>query len=456
MVLTITDELLICGVKRRILIKNPLKVFLCLVLLLYLETIIRIVTTNSNDAVLDQEVPFFIDAVTPEEEKFMQRIAADIIREGGSNDTCLSRSCLEILADKFARAFPISSFSQWCVTHPPTGSEENDYYGLLMVKVPKAASSTAAAVTLRILNQTLSRNQKHNCRVEYDHRLATSYLRSPSAQSFLWTSIRDPTKRALSRAFFTDVSLKNRPPSDDVILDGLQRVHHKFGSLSVCQGGFQVRYTTLHDIPEFSACTEDNRTVVTRPERVVLSLKRIIEAYGFIALVERMDESLVILSMLLQIPLTDVLISSSSKVAGSSYLWSYGKCVKLVKAFVSPAVKEYLESRAWIAQNYGDILLHMIVNKSLDMTINRVLGRENFKRKMIEYKRLKALDLEYCASTTILPCDKDGKSQITASRQNCYSEDFGCGYPCVDRMIKNDQLHTKEQRSIWEPTRSWI
>jgi hypothetical protein len=443
MVLVVKEEISLCGIKRRILIKNPLKVFLCIILLAYLETIVRILATNTNGSGMDEEVPFFVDAVSPEEEKFMQNIAKDIIREELSNDVCLSRSCLEILADKFARAFQISSFSKWCVTEPPSGLDKQDYYGLLMVKVPKAASSTAAAITLRIRNQTSLRNQNHLCRVEYDHRLATSYAKAPSDHSFLWTSIRDPTKRSLSRIFFTDVSLKNRPPSDDNILNGLQREHHKFGSLSVCQGGFQVRYTTLRDIPEFSACKEDNRTVLTRPERVVLSVKRIIDAYGFIALVERMDESVVILSMLLQIPLTDVLISSNSKVAGSSYLWSYGKCVKLVKAFVSPVVKEFLESRSWKVQNYGDMLLYMIVNKSLDMTIDKVLGRENFKKKLLEYQRLKALDLELCASTTILPCNKDGKSQIQASRRNCYAEDFGCGYPCIDSMINNDQLHSK-------------
>jgi hypothetical protein len=109
-----------------------------------------------------------------------------------------------------------------------------------------------------------------------------------------------------------------------------------------------------------------------------------------------MDESLVALSMLLNIPVTDVLISSS-KVAGSSYFMRYGKCVKLVKAFVSPAVKEHLESKTWLAQNYGDTLLHMTVNKSLDLTIDQSLGRANFDLKLSEYKRLKALDAKICA-----------------------------------------------------------
>jgi len=129
----------------------------------------------------------------------------------------------------------------------------------------------------------------------------------------------------------------------------------------------------------------------------------------------------------------------------------FGKCVKLAKAFVSPGVQKYLDSNAWNSQNFGDVLLHMIANRSLDLTIDQSIGRKEFERKLEEYKRLKALDQEICAPTTILPCSKDGKNQVGSSRENCYAEDYGCGYPCIDRMLKDEKLHSKSQRDLWKP-----
>jgi len=132
----------------------------------------------------------------------------------------------------------------------------------------------------------------------------------------------------------------------------------------------------------------------------------------------------------------------------------FGKCVKLVKAFQSPAVKEYLQSKEWLAQNYGDTILHMAVNKSLDMTIDETIGRSAFQRKLVEYKRLKELDMERCAPHTILPCSKDGVNQVGPSRLNCYAEDYGCGYPCINQMLQDNTLHTKAQRALWQPSSS--
>jgi hypothetical protein len=414
------------------------------------------ISKNYNHEVDPASVPFFVDLVSRQETQYMERMKQSIDRV--DEDVCYTHDCLDKVATQLARAYPKPDVSQWCVTTPPKGLTESDYYGLLMVKVPKSASSTAAAVTLRIREELKNRTASSQvCRVEYDHRLAAEYAKAPVAQRFLWTSIRDPTKRAMSRIFFTDVSYKNQEPTDDIVLQGLTRQHHKFGAVSPGQGGFQVKYTTLQSILEMSAWNEQNRTILQKPERVALSVKRIVDTYGFMALVERMDESLVLLSMLLNIPLTDVLISSSSKVAGSSYFMRFGKCVKLAKAFQSPAVKEYLRSKEWLAQNYGDTLLHMTVNKSLDMTIDQSIGRSAFQRKLTEYKRLKELDLEKCAPNTILPCSKDGVNQVGPSRHNCYAEDYGCGYPCINQMLKDDSLHTKAERAVWKPSySSWF
>jgi len=454
-VIILCDAIHIGKYRRRIILRNPLQLFLVLAFVCYVEFFLRSMEASLKYERDDpREIPPFVDIISQEEENFMKGITY-VKRNYHTNEVCLERECLELIVNQLARPFPKANSKQWCVTKPPVGMKETDYYGMLMVKVPKAASSTAAAATLRIQTEVQNRTLQ-KCRVEYNHRLAREYAGVLSEHTFLWSTIRDPAKRALSRIFFTDVSFKRKKPTDEFIIERLGVPHPKFGSISAGQGGFQVRYTSLQNIPEYTASKESNETYVARPERVILSLQRIIDSYGFLALVERMDESLVVLSMLLNLPLTDVLISSNSKVAGNSYFMRFGKCVKLVKAFVSPDVQKYLDSNLWKSRNYGDTLLHMIVNRSLDLTIDQTLGRRAFLRKFEEYKRLKALDLELCAPKVILPCSKDGKNQVGASRKNCYAEDYGCGYPCIDSMLEDEKLHSKSQQAIWKPVYGWF
>ena len=201
------DDFRIRGYSRRILIRSPLKLVVILVVVIYVEFLVRIMEASIPTTNRDVETPFFVDRVAPEEEQFMSKMVKEIDRDDITNEVCLSPYCLEKVAHMLARAFEKPSFGKWCVTSPPRGLTESDFYGLLMVKVPKAASSTVAAVTLRIQNQTRYRTHQ-TCRIEYNHRLGSSYVKAPPAQSFLWTSIRDPTTRALSRIFFSDVSLQ--------------------------------------------------------------------------------------------------------------------------------------------------------------------------------------------------------------------------------------------------------
>ena len=55
--------------------------------------------------------------------------------------------------------------------------------------------------------------------------------------------------------------------------------------------------------------------------------------------------------------------------------------VSIQKAHTSPVVREYLESDEWQALNYGDFLLYVAANRSLDLTINR-LGKNRFNNAL--------------------------------------------------------------------------
>ena len=76
--------------------------------------------------------------------------------------------------------------------------------GFLMVKEMKTGSSTAAGLNLRISRNVARRYfpQFKICRLRNDHATASrlEYGRRTPSKSFLWTIVRDPTKRAVRRS----------------------------------------------------------------------------------------------------------------------------------------------------------------------------------------------------------------------------------------------------------------
>jgi hypothetical protein len=161
---------------------------------------------------------------------------------------------------------------------------------------------------------------------------------------------------------------------------------------------------------------------------------------------ERMDESLVAMALILGVSITDVLVQSAKQTGALQYhYFKRGKrehCTRPVPAFRSLAVHEYLESEEWYAKNYGDYLLHAAADISLNRTIER-LG-VGFSRSLQEYGRLKRKAEQICANQTVYHCSADGKPQRHLSKQNCYSDDSGCGYPCIDKMLLEEEMNPND------------
>ena len=132
---------------------------------------------------------------------------------------------------------------------------------------------------------------------------------------------------------------------------------------------------------------------------------------------------------------------ASSKVAGAQYYYipNKKKCVALQPKFSTPNVQDYFQSSEWRAKNYGDYLLHVAANKSLDLTIAQ-LGRERFDKAMEEYRRLQTRVAAVCQDRIHLPCSEKGTPQLERATQNCYdaSEQSGCGHVCLEELIFNE------------------
>mmetsp|Transcript_738 Transcript_738/g.1364 ORF Transcript_738/g.1364 Transcript_738/m.1364 type:complete len:170 (+) Transcript_738:840-1349(+) len=163
------------------------------------------------------------------------------------------------------------------------------------------------------------------------------------------------------------------------------------------------------------------------------TLQRFLRAMIFLIVVERIDESLVVLQMLLGLDAGDMLTLDSKVQGGYAHTKTSG-CFLNVKSDLSPIVKKHLSSDVWFAKNYGDYVLHAAANASLDKTID-ALGRARVKEAVAEFRRLSKLANKECSSRAYFPCSKDGKEQLKKSRKSCYQKDFGCGHACIDKML---------------------
>lgn len=186
-------------------------------------------------------------------------------------------------------------------------------------------------------------------------------------------------------------------------------------------------------------------------------VQQVINDYDFLVVTERMDESLVALQLLMNLTIGDILLTSS-KVGGGktksnkskSYSMSHAEtskedapCFEIQKSVISSTVQEYLRSDIWYAQNYGDYLLYAAANYSLDLTIERQIGRERFNRALERYRHAKAIVDAECTELSgkvIFPCSStNGTNQYIASKRNCYNFDEGCGFPCVDALLRREE-----------------
>jgi hypothetical protein len=378
-----------------------------------------------------------------------------------NNCSILDDSCIDQLAAKLRRIWPSRPIETWC-----SGKHSKNVTSaslLRLVKVPKSASSTAAAVVLRI-------QHRHDCAVGWDHGRAADILPpywNASAHSMrrrrhsllLVAPVRTPHSRALSVVYYNHISFhrrhrvplgsnnsstvsKTRVPADKFIVKHLEQVP----SNSICD---YMQYA----LP--SAGSKQQRSDIASPTpnstttlEILSYVQGIMNAYDFLLVSNRMDESLVVLSLLTNLPITSVL-TMSSKSTGSWYLTSATKqiksngsvgtkpssmqCIPLVPPVTTRGIETYFASHAWKQRHAADRLLFAAANQSLDAMIQAL---PLFAERHQEYQTWKARIQANCVNETYFPCSSSGIPQLEESRRSCYERDFGCGYPCIDRMIE--------------------
>ena len=285
--------------------------------------------------------------------------------------------------------------------------------GLIFVKSPKAASSTGAGISLRISDHVGNRFYGGiPCTVNYTHPFAyfRGHAKRSSTSSLLWTIVREPAARQLSIYNFFFLARKGLNSSNE---------QNVFDFLATHKSG-QFRYlATRHFAP---SVLERKSTL----EQQIL-VKSLLEHYHFMAVAERMPESLVVMKLLFGLEHDDLIVLPS-KVG-----YDYKTCRRVVAIQVTSTIQEFIHTNFTV--DNIDYLLYAAANRSLDETIES-LGREKFNRELKEHRRLQALAEKECIPD-ILPCSQN-KSYLGDAQVVCYAGDSGCGYPCVDRVLKQD------------------
>ena len=350
---------------------------------------------------------------------------------------------------------PVTIFQKWTNPFPCY----SDHKGLIFIKIKKCASTTTRNIVRRIAyrhkpvnmnSNKATKNHSKHCSEQSKHNPASilHYIPDRShTKSYLFSFVREPTSRFVSHFYYAAVSRKG-------IIDNLENfkvytreIDHSTDGASYenefkVMGGYQMNYLTTSKndlypaLPLGTYWDEKDPSVVHHPEELVQRISKIIQEYNFIGVVERFDESLVALSFLLDLSLGDIIYAKSEKHAGSYELLheeEHLKCVKLVDKNVTPDWDEFLQSSEWKAQIAGDSLLYGSVDESLDKTIDYVIGRESFEKRLDTFKEL----MEYssvdkgCGDDKYLECSSTGEKTPVPCKD--FHSHLDCQYDCLDR-----------------------
>lgn len=177
-------------------------------------------------------------------------------------------------------------------------------------------------------------------------------------------------------------------------------------------------------------------TITTTNSQHYTIVNDILHDYDFIGVTERMNESLVVLQMLLNLTTHDILYTK----ARTSGAWSNGpgpdrQCIYIVKSFLSPTMyQHFYKLKEWERRIQGDSLLYRAVNASLDRTIDN-LGRTEFDAKLRALQEGLLLAEKHCSQNgRIRAMCTDGGAFIPVENRTCYIWGEGCDHDCIDEL----------------------
>uniref|UniRef100_A0A7S0GKQ3 Sulfotransferase domain-containing protein n=1 Tax=Proboscia inermis TaxID=420281 RepID=A0A7S0GKQ3_9STRA len=355
--------------------------------------------------------------------------------------------------------------------------------GLYFIKIHKCASTTSATIATNIArrhalkrNESICRvtkngfffkNDRNACKVAFAHNHASEipYLKKRSkSKTLLWTFIRDPTSRFISWFYHVEVSREGKSERELV------------SQAKIARSDFMYEFTQLDRRTRIRHYDRESLNMSHRLNVTNEMIQAVLDQYDFIGLTERFHESSVVMKILWGLDFGNLLYMNSKRSGSESDSFD-NKCVKLRKSNVSSTEQLYFQSSHWKSKVKGDEMFHAAVNRSLDLTINRVIGKKFFDVQLSAYENLLKRAQDHCMPSTIFPCDKsknitrrlrridhrpsfkkvanhhkfdvgtnstEEKIQMDTDMYGpckpCYLRDIGCGFKCLDDFYARESF----------------
>jgi hypothetical protein len=285
------------------------------------------------------------------------------------------------------RAFPfpnLTSFPCFPSSHEKLMSQLHvpSKRGFLFLKPYKTASSTAAGIHLRISKHVAQRQfqvetQRYKsdkndvppssalfCEARFDHGHAHHlFPKRNKNQSFLWSIVREPQSRLTSLFYHFWVSRYGHQATTENFIDFArkdfwQSQEHYLKVLST-QEPFPKYVARQLRVAKAGGRQHEGRNATMTPTTTMNSNKaeyvnQILLDYDFLAITERLDESAVVLAMLLDLPLGDVLYLSAKGQGGYDDGGFHNQCTRIQKTVVTPGMRDFFSSQEWSDIVYWD------------------------------------------------------------------------------------------------------
>lgn len=316
---------------------------------------------------------------------------------------------------------PQRVFRAWRYPEFPCGPAEEGYHrgptpsGFLYMKEFKTGSSTLAGISLRIgRNVAMRKNMSLPCTVRCAHLRARKYKERLKNESFLWSVLREPTTRLVSKFYHFAVSREKVAPTVANMQEYFRRQRNR-----AYDRQYYLKTLSLRDINPRA----DDITIRKYVEEIL-------QGFDFIGITERMDETLVVLQLLLRLETGDLLYISAKESGSWEYFPMQRCCKHIMKYAVTPAMKDWFRSEEWYEYVRGDVIMYKAANRSLDLTIKR-LGPDRVQRGLVRFRWAQQLAEKRCSKTTRFVCSGGGDHN---AENDCLWQDMGCGYACLDKV----------------------
>jgi Sulfotransferase family len=322
-----------------------------------------------------------------------------------------------VLRGVHARAFP--KWQHGPIPCYPPSEEMPKTRGLLYLKLMKTGGSTTSGVNARIARNEAQRRINAtfvSCAALLEHSQANTMLGPHPRhrnESYLWATVRDPKRRFLSEFFHFLVSRNKTEPSDAALAAAPIDAH------------YLSWLSTTRTRQPLQPPRDDHD-----PAAII---NEILSDYDFIGVTERLEESTVALAMLLHVPLADVLYLNAKQNGGYDDL-----CAYIAPSFSTPGIESFLQkSHFYQHRLHWEHVLHQVVNRSLDLTIDVTLGRDVFETQLARFRHAQRVAQARCQQFNGgLSCSKNGtwSNKETTGGSDCLFRDSGCGYHCLNQV----------------------